>query len=137
MHDYFSEHFEWDGNVPRKKKRVAHDREELRFPMSMAFRDAAGFHQHFSDGTPDHTSPHRKGFRFLDVNDAARLAADAAYEQQRQRLANAWRNKDVQAGDNRDATPPTRTLDELRQAAEVAWQERSKRMSNAWRHKEG
>ena len=53
----------------------------------MAFKDAAGFHTHFSDGSPDHTSPHKPGYRFLDVDDAAKIAADEAYEARSRRMA--------------------------------------------------
>jgi hypothetical protein len=89
------------------------------------------FHAKFSDGSPDHTSPHRKGYRFLDVDDAHRLAADEAYEARRQRLhyTNRQRQQDA-AG----STPP-RIVDtaQLRAKAEQAWEERNARMRNAWR----
>jgi hypothetical protein len=135
MHDHFEEYYEWDGAVPRKKKRIARDRE--RIPFATISDQAYGFSPTFSDGTIDHTSPFKPGYRFADTNDAARLAADEAYEERRERMQNAWRTKgDVKAEDNRDGTPPrTRTLDELRAAADQAWEDRNKRMSNAWRNR--
>jgi hypothetical protein len=86
MRDYFNEMFEWDGNVPRKKKKqVLPDGARANFKMQMM--DHAGdFIPIFADGTPDHTSPHRPGHRFADVNDEARLVANDAYEERRQRL---------------------------------------------------
>jgi hypothetical protein len=113
--------------------------DEARGGSSLSIGDSRmSFHSHFSDGQPDFTSPHRPGYRFLDNNDADRLAANAAYEQMRQRLNAAWRNKDAPGADNRDAAPSRRTLslDALQAQAEQAWRERSKRMSNAWRNKE-
>jgi hypothetical protein len=97
------------------------------------------FHQKFADGTTDHTSPHRKGFRFADTDDADRLAADEAYEQMRTRLSDAWRRKhDAKAEANRDGTPVrTITLDQLRAKAEQAYEDRNARMRNAWKQRDG
>jgi hypothetical protein len=138
MRDYFSETFEWDedGNK-RRKKRVARDREQIHFPVTAMDAMRGSFHPTFSDGSHDHTSPFKPGFRFADVGDAARLAADEAYEARRERMENAWRTKrDVKAEDNRDGTPPhTQSLDELRAAADQAWEERNRRMSSAWRNR--
>ena len=140
MHDHFSELYEWDEDDKlRRKKRVARDREQIHFPVTvMDAMQALGFHSTFADGSPDHTSPHRPGYRFAHTTDAARLAADQAYEERRERIANAWRRKgDAQADDNRDAAPPrTRSLDELRAKADQAWEDRNKRMANAWRNRE-
>jgi hypothetical protein len=136
MHDHFSElGYEWDGNVPRKKKRVLPDGTTVYFPY-IADHAAYGFSPYFADGTPDYTSPHRPGYRFLDTDDAARAAADAAYAQMRSRLTDAWRRKDERPAAAKEA-PPTRTLDELHALAEKAWDERNKRMQNAWRHRDG
>jgi hypothetical protein len=137
MHDYFSEHFEWDDGIPRKRKRVARDREQIHFPVTVMDHAAFSFHQHFSDGSVDHTSPHRKGFRFLDTNDAAGKAADAAYAERSRRMETAWRTRGNGITEaNRDGTPPpTRTLDQLHALAEQAYEERNERMRNAWRQR--
>ena len=134
MHDHFSEHYEWDGNVPRKKKRVLPDGTTVHFPYLAD--NAYGFHSTFADGSPDFTSPHRKGFRFADVNDGDRAAANDAYEQMRTRLSDAWRRKDERSVATKEA-PPTRRLDELRTLAEKAWHDRNERMRNAWRNRDG
>ena len=123
MHDYFSENFEWDGSVPRKKKRVARDRERITFPMTAMDHAALGFNPTFSDGSPDHTSPHRPGYRFADIGDAARLAADEAYEEGEQEHDEAHDQRSVR----------TASLDELRAKAQQAWEDRNVRMQNAWR----
>jgi hypothetical protein len=91
------------------------------------------FHRRFSDGSVDHTSPHRKGSRFLDLNDQAKLAADEAYEQRRTRLSNAWRDK----GEQQDAADPVRTPSNTPArtvTAEQAYEERTKKRQTAWRH---
>lgn len=136
MRDYFSELYEWDEDGNKRRKRVPRDGERISFTMQMMDHAAFGFRPTFSDGTPDHTSPHRPGYRFADTNDAARIAADEAYEERRERMQNAWRRKgDAQTDDNRNSAPPrTRTLDEWRAAAEKAWEDRNKRMQNARRH---
>jgi hypothetical protein len=101
------------------------------------------FHSTFSDGSPDFTSPHRKGFRFADTDDADRLAADEAYEQMRTRLADAYKHRQQHGGDVRKSSAtgaaPTRapTLDALQQAAEKAYEDRNARMQNAWKHRDG
>ena len=135
MIDHFSEHYEWDEDDKLRRKRVARDREQIHFPVTVM--DHSAFRPTFSDGSPDHTSPHRPGYRFADTTDDARLA-DEAYEERRERMQNAWRRKgDAQADDNRDAAPPrTRTLDEWRAKADQAWEDRNKRMANAWRNRE-
>ena len=100
--------------------------------------DAYVFDQTFSDGSVDHTNPHRPGFRFLDIDDVAKLAADEAYEQMRTRLTDAWRRKrEKQSSDHRDgARPRTPTVDALQKDAALAYAERSKRMQNAWKHRD-
>jgi hypothetical protein len=137
MHDHFSEYYEWDADgIPRRKKRVARDREQISFPMTAMDQAAFAFNPTFSDGSPDFTSPFKPGYRFLDVNDAARLAADAAYEARSERMQNAWRTKGDVKADTRDAAPPrTRTLDELRAASAAAYEARSKRMAGAWKNR--
>jgi hypothetical protein len=140
MRDYFSELYEWDedGNK-RRKKRVARDREQIHFPVTVM--DHSAFRPTFSDGSPDHTSPHRPGYRFADTGDAARLAADEAYEARSRRMETAWQHR----GEQHDAAASKNlgrpkisqaTLDELRAAADAAWEDRSKRMSNAWRQRQ-
>jgi hypothetical protein len=135
MHDYFSELYEWDGNVPRRKKRVLPDGTTVHFPY-LADHSAFGFHPYFADGSPDFTSPHRKGYRFADTNDEARIAANGAYEQMRTRLREAWRRKGERLVETKEA-PPTRTLDQLQAEAEHGWQQRRERMRNAWRRRDG
>jgi hypothetical protein len=123
MQDHFSEHYEWDENgIPRRKKRVAGDGEQIHFPVTVMDHAASLFRPFFADGKPDYTSPHRKGFRFADTNDPGRIAANDAYEAMRERLS-----RKPQA----DARVPT--LDELEQAAVTAYEERSTRMRDSWK----
>ena len=83
-----------------------------RFNLPMRFMDAEAravadalaqkygrFHTHFSDGTPDHTSPHKPGYRFADIDDAAKIAADEAYEERSRRMETAWQRKGEQQQD--------------------------------------
>jgi hypothetical protein len=98
-------------------------------------KDAYVFDQHFSDGSVDHTNPHRPGFRFLDIGDVAKLAADEANEQRRERIHYSNRQRQQDAAIHQRV--PARTLDALQQDAEVAYAERNKRLQNAWRHKDG
>jgi hypothetical protein len=111
MHNHFEELCEWDTDgVPRKKKRVARNGDTISFPMTMMDHAAYGFTPSFADGTRDFTDPHRPGYRFADVNDAARIAADEAYRERNQRMSSAWQRKgEPQQADVRDATE--RTLD--------------------------
>ena len=131
MRDYFNELYEWDetGNK-RRKQRAAADGERFRFTMQMM--DAAGFRPFFADGSPDCTSPHRPGHRFADTDDAAKIAAEEAYQERSRRLQDAWRNKGEQQRED-SAPQHTRSLDEMRAAADQAYADRSVRMSNAWR----
>jgi hypothetical protein len=101
----------------------------------IADHSAYGFHSTFADGSPDHTSPHRPGYRFADTSDAARLAADEAYEQRRERMHYTTNRRRHQQDANEPPPTSTRTLDELRAKAEQAWEERNKRMANAWRNR--
>jgi hypothetical protein len=143
MYDYFSEHYEWDGNVPRrKKKRVAADGERISFPMTMMDHRAYGFSPSFADGTPDYTDPHRPGYRLSDSDDPHRLAAEEAYATRNRRMASAWRDSkgdpqiashDPQQHSN--GAPRTRTLDQLQRAADEAYEQRRIRMSNRWRNR--
>src|SRR5262249_56197628 len=117
--------FGWDENGnKRRKQRVLPDGARLHFPY---IADHVGFRPTFADGSVDHTHPCRPGFRFADIDDTTKRAADAAYEARRERLSNAWRTKDdVKAEANRDGTPPhTRSLDQLRAAADAAYHDRS------------
>jgi hypothetical protein len=86
--------------------------------------DTYEFHPTFSDGTPDHTSPHRPGFRFLYTGDAGRLAANDAYAEMRTRLDYRHRQQDGVS----DHGSRQRTLDELEAAASAAYEARSARM---------
>jgi hypothetical protein len=129
MRDHFSEHCEWVNGIPRRKKRVARDGERFVF-LTMTL-DHSAFCPFFADGSPDPTSPHKRGFRFLDVDDPAKLAADAAYEQMRERLSSAWRKDKDRRDPICDARRPT--LDELETAASAAYEARSERMRNAWK----
>jgi hypothetical protein len=53
---------------------VPADGETVHIPMQLM--DHGGFRPTFADGSVDHTSPFKPGYRFADTNDAARLAAD-------------------------------------------------------------
>jgi hypothetical protein len=132
MHDHFSELFEWDedGKRPRRK-RVAQDREQIHFPMTVMDDAAFGLRETFSDGSPDFTDPHRPGFRFLDTKDSAKLAADTSYWEMVARLDYRHRQQD---GDSDDGSRQ-RTLDELEAAAAASYAARSKRMAEAWRQR--
>lgn len=124
-----------DGKL--RRKRFARDGEQIHFSTMMMDAAAGRFHSHFSDGSPDHTSPHRPGYRFADLYDNARLAADAAYEQRSIRMADAWRHKgapqDASAEERTPSNTHTPSLD-ARQAADQAYEDRNKRLRNAWRH---
>jgi hypothetical protein len=136
MHDHFSELYEWDENgIPRKRKRVARDREQISFPMTAMDQAAFAFNPTFSDGTADHTSPFKPGYRFADSNDAARLAADEAYEQRRERMHYTTNRRRQQQDANEPPPTSTRTLDELRESATAAYEARSKRMAGAWKNR--
>jgi hypothetical protein len=133
MRDHFNELYEWDecGNR-RKKKQVLPDGGRLHVTMQM-MDAAAGFHHTFSDGSIDHSHWSRPGFRVLDTNDAMKLAADAAYEERRTRMSNAWcKDKDRQ-DPIRDHGSRQPALDELEAAAKKAYEERSARMQTAWK----
>jgi hypothetical protein len=100
-----------------------------------AKRAKCGFSPTFSDGTPDHTSPHRPGYRFADTSDAARLAADEAYEQRRERMHYTTNRRRQQQDANEPPPTSTRTLDALRASATAAYEARSKRMAGAWKNR--
>jgi hypothetical protein len=133
MHD---ELYEWDENGKPRRKRVLPDGASFHFPY-IADHAAYGFSPTFADGSPDFSDPHRPGFRFSDIGDAARLAADQAYEERRERMQNAWRTKgDVKADAGDGAAPPrTRSLDVLRSAADTAYRDKCERLRNAWRNR--
>jgi hypothetical protein len=129
MHDFRDDYeLDEDGRL-RKKKRVLPDGGSMHVPTG--FYDGR-FRATFADGTPDHTSPHKPGYRFADTDDEARIAANDAYEARSRRMETAWRDKgDVKA----DAPPPrTQSLDQTRSAADAAYAERNERLRNAWRH---
>jgi hypothetical protein len=132
-HDY---ELDEDGRL-RKKKRVADDGQRYSFTMMMMDAARFGFTPTFADGTPDHTNPHRKGYRFSDTDDPDRADAEQAYRERNRRMETAWRRKGEQQDETRDhrAAPRTRTLDELRAAADQAYAQRNRRMQNAWRNR--
>jgi hypothetical protein len=119
-----------------RRKRVARDGERITF-ATISDQAGVGFCPTFADGSIDHTSPHRPGYRFADTNDPDRLDADAAYEERNRRLSNASRHKGEQQDERCDhhAAPRKRTLDELRALAEGAYQDRNVRMQNQWRNR--
>jgi hypothetical protein len=89
------------------------------------------FRSTFSDGSPDHTSPHRPGYRFADCD--VRDESERAYREKMRRLHNADHSQP-----HRDDEPPARggpTLDEARDAAERAYRERSERLQSAHRER--
>lgn len=134
MRDYFNELYEWDehGHKPvRRNKRVLPDGARAHFTMQM-MDHAGGFVPTFADGSPDFTNPHRPGHRFADVNDEARLAANDAYQERRQRLHYANKRRRQDEAGNQGATPD---LDHLRELADAAYEDRRQRMSNAWRNR--
>ena len=92
------------------------------------------FHRNFADGTIDHTDPSRPGYRFLDTDDSLRLAADTAYEERCQRMADAWKHKGDPPQRNQGSPQRAVSLDALHDQAERAYHERSERLRNAWRH---
>jgi hypothetical protein len=105
------------------------DGERLRVPHTFMDHASYGFRPTFSDGTPDHTNPHRPGYRFADIDDADRLAADKAYEERRTRMQNAWKNAT-------DADTPVQRRDaaNARAVADRAYEDRKVRLTNAWRN---
>jgi hypothetical protein len=106
---------------------VPADGETVHFPQT--FMDDEGCRPYFSDGKPDDTSPHRPGYRFADIGDAAVLAASEAYERKRSMLSYASRRRRPEDVREDDAPPRARTLDELRAAADAAYEDRKKRIS--------
>jgi hypothetical protein len=128
MHDHFEELYEWDHGVPRKKKqRVLPDGARAHFTMQMMDHASFGFRRRFADGSVDHTDPHRPGYRFSDVDDADRLAAERAYAERLQRRDYRTRQQTHDQVADRSA-PHTRSLDELRDAADAAYEARRQRM---------
>ena len=125
-----------DRHGRRRKLRpgeIPADGETVHIPVTLM--DHAGFHPYFSDGSPDHTSPFRPGFRFADTNDAARIAADEAYTERSRRMETAWQRKGKQEHDEAHDQRSVRaaSLDELQAKAQQAWEDRNVRLSNAWR----
>jgi hypothetical protein len=105
------------------------DGESLRVPQQ--FMDAApsfGFSTKFSDGSTDHTSPHRPGYRFADVDNPARLEATKAYEEKRARVQDQWRKPPARS----DAAPPPPS--DARAIADRAWEDKRQRISNAYKN---
>jgi hypothetical protein len=137
MIDHFSEHYEWDENgLPRRKnKRVLPDGASYHFPY-IADASGFGFRSTFADGSVDHTNPHRKGYRFADTDDSARIIADESYEKRREQMHYANRRR-VQRDGNEPPPMSTPTLDALRIRADAEYEARSKRMAEAWRRHDG
>src|SRR5262245_54907200 len=105
------------------------DGERLIVPNVFMDHAPYGFRPTFADGTPDHTSPHRPGYRFADIDDANRLAAEA-YEERRMRLENAWRKHVT------DDAPAQRTdAASARAIADRAYRDKCERLQNSWRLK--
>jgi hypothetical protein len=118
----------------RRYRRGEHLADGERLVTPMLFMDAApgGFRPTFSDGSPDHTSPHRPGFRFGDCGH--RDAAEDAYRERSQRLQNAWRKESREgAGRDRDHSLQYADAAGARRAADQAYAERRARLANAWR----
>jgi hypothetical protein len=122
---------DYDGRMRRKKRGMLPDGARANFAMQMMDQASYGFTPKFADGSVDHTNPHRPGHRFADVDDAGRLAADAAYEARRQAMHYANRRQ------QQDACKPeaTHDLDRLRELADAAYEDRKVRMQNAWRNR--
>ena len=75
MHDFRDDYeMDEDGKL-RKKKRVTADRE--RITSDRLLRQAFGF-PHLRRQQPRSYVPHQPGYRFLDNNDADRVAANAS-----------------------------------------------------------
>ena len=81
-------------------------------------------------GTP---AGHRPGFAFASDDARLRDAANDAYEERRQRLQDAWRQRPQE----QDGDHTARALDaEQAQAqADHAWEDKKQRLAQAWRHR--
>jgi len=80
----------------------------------------------------DYTSPHRPGFRLLDIGDASRLAANDAYAEMRTLLD--YRHRQQDGVSDHGLRRRTLSLDALEQLAADSYAQRNERMRNAWRH---
>lgn len=69
-----------------------------------------------------------------ESRDAARIAANDAYEQMRARLHYGNRHRQQDAGATERA--PTRTLDEACAAADAAYKAKCERLANLWKHRD-
>jgi hypothetical protein len=123
---------DYDGRMRRKKRGMLPDGARANFAMQMMDQASYGFTPKFADGSVDHTNPHRPGHRFADVDDAGRLAADAAYEARRQAMHYANKRGRQDGAGNHGATPD---LHRLRELADAAYEDRRQRMANAWRNR--
>jgi hypothetical protein len=126
-----------------RKGETIREGETIRFPVTIMDASAREVHDAlaaryefsptFSDGSPDHTNPHAPGYRFLDVDDEGKLAAEQAYRERSRRMEDGWKRKgDDNTSANANAKPAA-TLDEARRAADAAYEARNKRLQNAWR----
>jgi hypothetical protein len=87
--DAFNRLFEWDERGVKRRRHMARDREHI--TMQMQDGGASGFRPLFADGSPDHTSPNKPGFRFADTCDASKKAADDEYEKMKRRMASGYK----------------------------------------------
>jgi hypothetical protein len=161
MQDAYAE--DRHGNRRRiKRGDVLMDGERLIVPAQFMDSDdtSFGFSRTFSDGSVDHTDPHRPGFRFADSNDPHRLKAEEAYQERTRRMQDAWKKKKRAPDDDdedeedrlserqrrellaRKAARATMGSDarqltdaEARAAADAAWEERNERLRNGWRNR--
>jgi hypothetical protein len=124
-----------------RKGEMLQDGERFIVPVTLmdaqarAVRDAlaakyGGFVDHFADGSVDHTSPHRPGYRFLDTNDPARVASEEAYRARSARMQDAWKTNKGTKVEKQE------TLDQSRAAAAAAYEARNERLRNGWRRKD-
>jgi hypothetical protein len=111
------------------------DGETLRVPHTFmdaaarVTRDALTLKYGWRDHQPQ--GGFRRGYAFVDTTPPRELqdAAARAYEERRDRLANAWRKNDKDATDD-DALLPTQ---DARAVADQAYRDKCERLQNAWR----
>jgi hypothetical protein len=133
------------------------DGSKAHFTMQM-MDHAAGFSHTFADGTPDHNSPFKPGFRVLDTNDSSVIAAETAYRERSRRMEDAWKRKAKAPDDDEDEEDdplvqrPGETESawlrrqalarkaaqavkgDARELADAAWEARNERLRNGWRN---
>lgn len=119
-----------------RKGEVLADGETIHFPvtlmdeMTRVMSDAMESDRMIRDahGTP---AGHRPGFAF--ASDGARLrdAANDAYEERRQRLQDAWRQRPQEC----DHTARALGAEHPQAQADHAWEDKKERLAQAWRHR--